>query len=99
MKIEVKKYQNLFDVAIQHYGSIGQIYDLAQALGVSPTDDLPVGTMVIPDTLDVNRNVVTALAYRGAVPATSVSEAEILTILNTGVGIDHWKIEHDFIVS
>ena len=46
MTVTVKNRQTLSDIAIQVYGSVEAVVALAEANGVSITDDLPAGMVL-----------------------------------------------------
>ena len=89
--------QSLFDVAVQHCGTMEAAFELAMLNGVALTDDLTPGTelsLTEPDdksivqTFDVNRYI----------PATGFTQSEIMGVMGLDEGIEFWGIEFDFIV-
>lgn len=75
--MRVSTNQSLFDIAIQKCGSIEAVFGIAILNGLSVTDSLGAGLVVmIPDELD--KPVVDYYKTRGLNPGTSGDGVEIL---------------------
>ena len=95
MEIKVLNGQSLFDIAIQSAGSIEAVFDIALANGISITDDLEPGTvLVVPAVL--NRQVAEYYRVNGIQPATGITVSDAPALQE---GVEFWGIEYDFIVS
>ena len=95
MEIKVLNGQSLFDIAIQAAGSVEAVFDIALANGISITDDLEPGTvLVVPAVL--NRQMAEYYRINNIRPATALSAADEM-LLHEGIGF--WFIEFYFIVS
>jgi hypothetical protein len=95
MEVKVLNGQSLFDIAIQAAGSIEAVFDIALANGISITDELQPGTvLVIPAVL--NRRIADYYRVNDIHPATEIS-ANDATLLHDGV--EFWFLEYDFIIS
>ena len=93
MSINVLTGQSLLDLAIQGMGSIEGVFALAEAAGLSITDELSPG-MVIPVPLPLaDPQVAAYYATRRITPATATT-TEIIP-----EGVEYWRIEFDFITS
>lgn len=97
MKIVVSSRQSLIDVAVQHGGDFGVAFDMAEANGLSLTDDLETGVELVAPPV-VNARVVQHYAVNDIQPATAITQEEINAILATGEGIGYWEIGYDFII-
>lgn len=86
--------QSLFDIAIQEYGSLDKVFDLAEENGVSITDECEAGTILKCNT-DNKSNIVNYLDVKGIKPVTGVSGS----ISFKPGGIGYMAIGVDFIVS
>ena len=80
MTVTVKNRQTLSDIAIQVYGSVEAVVALAEANGVSITDDLPAGIVLeCPDVVydkylqgyvrKINVNPATEIDPEGGTPS------------------------------
>lgn len=97
MKIVVSSRQSLIDVAVQHGGDFGVAFDMAEANGLSLTDDVEAGEkLALPNVQ--NAKVVQYYTTNGICPATSITQDEINAILAIGEGIGYWEIGYDFII-
>lgn len=90
--------QSLFDVAMQHCGTMEAAFDLAMLNELSLSDDLSSGSQIALVEPQDSRAVQTFAVNRQR-PATAVTQSEILDILDQGEGIEFWGIEFDFEVS
>lgn len=90
--------QNLFDLAIQHCGSLEAAFDLAIANDLSLTDDLQAGQELDLPAVQ-NAQVVQYYSVNRLQPATGITQDELNELLNTGEGIEFWAIEYEFAVS
>ena len=99
-RIKPQEQQNMFDIALQGYGSIEGVIDLMQDNKLTTLG----GTISVYDTYDItkqplNRNIKNFYEERNVKPATGVTQANLeiykeLTLEGIGVMI----IEDDFIV-
>ncbi len=95
---KVTSRQSLFDVAVQHCGSMEAAFELALLNDISMSSDLETGmTMTLPIVAD--NSTVTTFTVNRYMPASGCTQAEILAILDQSEGIEFWGIEYDFIVS
>ena len=95
MEIKVLNGQSLFDIAIQAAGTVEAVFDIALANGISITDDLEPGTvLVVPAVL--NRQVAEYYRVNNIRPATALSAQDMEFALD---GIGAWRVEYDFEVS
>ena len=92
--------QSLLDFAIQHTGSVANVFLIAQANVLSVSDDLEPGTiLIIPDTVVLDTDIKTYYTSRAIQPATALT-----TIIDDNTepspeGIGYWIIGDDNIVS
>lgn len=95
----ITERQSLLDVALQHSGSLEAALEIAMLNEASLTDDLMAGQQVLlPENAD-NSEVAAYYSVNDLHPASAISQAQILEILEQGEGIEFWGIEFDFIVS
>lgn len=95
-RITILDGQSLFDLAIQHAGSIDAVFALASANGLSVTDDLAAGGLV--DAVDVSsKPIANYYANNGLTPATALTADDKLVAAEME-GISYWAINVDFIV-
>lgn len=87
--------QSIFDVALQHCGTIEAAFDIAQQNGLSLTDDLTVGQELITPAV-INPKVVQYYAANLVQPATGIGTEEINEVLGVGEGIGWWRVGVDF---
>lgn len=92
----VEPGQNTFDMAVQLYGGIEGLFDMATKNGLSITDDINSGTQVLANA-PIDKNMRAILKSLEIKPATAVNAEEAAVI--TPEGIDYWAIEVDFIIS
>lgn len=104
MQIVVLHKQSLFDVCLQHTGSIAGIFELAEANNLSITDDVQAGQRLELPPLGGGKGEVTQdadiLAYyrtKNIQPATALSPQDKEVLLRPE-GISFWAIAEDFIV-
>lgn len=70
MIVKVEEGQTLSDIAIQEYGTLEALTDLARANDISITDDLIAGTsLVLPDKI-FNRSMQSYCNINSISPAT-----------------------------
>jgi hypothetical protein len=87
----------MLDIAMEHSGTTEAAWDIAQANGLSLTDDLKLEPMLKPAI--TNQRIVTNFLTLRHSPATGITNAEINQQLGAGEGIEFWAIEYDFVVS
>lgn len=97
-KVTITERQSILDIALQHGGSFEAAHDIAQLNDLSMTDDLCTGSQLETPVSD-NKEVADYYAVNDLHPASSITDEQILEILDTGEGIEFWSIEFDFIVS
>jgi len=93
MRIEVKRGQSIYDIALTYTGDVANVYDICMANGLSLTDDVQGMEIDIPDAISINSKVVNSYSAKKIIPATS-SEA---TVNLEGIG--YWIIGSTFKVS
>ncbi|MBQ7210510.1 MAG: hypothetical protein IJS05_06420 [Paludibacteraceae bacterium] len=93
----VTSHQSLFDVAVEHCGTMEDAMLLAFLNGRSLTDDLTNGEQLTTDEPSDAATVQTFAVNRYK-PASAITHAQILDILQQEEGIEFWGIEFDFIV-
>lgn len=96
MKATVYHNQSLLDIAIQHNGSLNNIFATCLQNGISITDALIVGSEIEVDTDEIDAEIVSYYTSKEIIPAlgNEVNTASLIT----PSGIDYWAIENDFIV-
>lgn len=87
----------MLDIAMEHSGTTEAAWAIAQANGLSLTDDLKLEPM--PKPAITNQRIVTNFLTLRHSPATGITNAEINQQLGAGEGIEFWAIEYDFVVS
>lgn len=76
--LTVLNRQSLFDLAIQFFGDVRASFDLAEANGLSITDQVAPGQkLVVPETLYKEEDVQRYYESKGILPATASTEKEI----------------------
>lgn len=97
--IKAQNKQNLFDIAIQAYGNLDHVLELALANNKSVTSELEAGEeLEIHEVTDVDTNVIALFETRTIKPATASSQAE-LELLNQNCGIGCMIVGLTFIVA
>lgn len=96
MKVNVLKYQNYFDIAVQETGITENAFEIAAANNMSVSDNILPAIIDIPDTLNKDRNIVSRITAGRFRPATSVTDNDIGTVPYKGIGF--MTIGIDFIV-
>ena len=92
--------QSLLDFAIQHTGSVANVFLIAQANGLAVSDELVAGSeLTIPDTVVLDTDIKNYYTSRAIQPATALT-----TIIDDNTepspeGIGYWIIGDDNIVS
>lgn len=97
MSVTVNTCQSLFDLAVQHTGSAQAALEWAMLNGISLTEDLKVGQQLTPPDV-ADQQVVLTFQVGKLIPASSITQSQILEVLDQQEGIDFWGIEYDFIV-
>ena len=98
MSVKVLHQQSLLDIAIQEYGDLKAVFDIATMNNKSFTDDLKNSEQVIISAsvytdLDIHR----FFKRNNLIPATALTEAQSQEI--NPQGISYWAIGVDFKVS
>ncbi|WP_367867903.1 hypothetical protein [Pedobacter sp. WC2423] len=95
MEAVVDQGQSLLDVALQHCGDVSVIFDIAVLNGVSVTEKLKPGTvLILPEVSDAG--MVRYFFQNNFIPATDTGSVKAIELPE---GIDYWAIGIDFIVS
>lgn len=68
--------QSLLDIAIQEYGSVEAVVDIAMENDLSITDPLTPGQVILIPGDPIDSDIVTYYANRNIKPATAISELE-----------------------
>ncbi len=96
--ITILHNQSLLDIAIQHTGRVENAFALAVANGISVTDDLTPGKdLVIPDTVQMDSDIVNYYSAKGIQPATAWN-GDTVDGEQELEGIGYWIINKNFIV-
>lgn len=70
--------QSLFDLAIQIFGDVRAAFDLAEANGLSITDEVAAGQkLVVPESLYKEEDIQRYYKSKGILPATAITSEEI----------------------
>ncbi|WP_027470135.1 hypothetical protein [Saccharicrinis fermentans] len=93
----VHQGQNIFDIAIQEYGTLQGIEKLTIDNSIGLTENLPVGSVLNIRNEKLNKLVVEFLAGKGLKIATDFSVEQSETLKPQGIG--YWKIGVDFTIS
>ena len=89
--------QSLLDIAIQHTGSVANVFLIAQANGLAVSDELVAGSeLTIPD-VENNNDILNYYSSRAIQPATALTE--IVTEIVRQRGIGYMQIGKTFKVS
>ncbi len=94
--VMVKERQTLLDIALQTSGSVEAVMDLALANGLSITDELSDGRVLVTAGV-AEETVVERYEINGIFPATEASDEERSAMAWEGIGF--MAIENDFVVS
>jgi hypothetical protein len=99
MIIIAQHNQSLFDLAIQFFGSVQAVFDVANVNLLSVTDQLTAGQEItLPEASNYeNKDLANYYNKNGIVPVTG-SEPEGITTDEAGDGIGAMIIESTFIV-
>lgn len=97
MSVTVSSCQSLFDLAVQYTGTAQTALEWAMLNGISLTEDLQVGQQLTPPDV-TDQQVVLTFQVGKLIPASSITQSQILEVLDQQEGIDFWGIEYDFIV-
>ena len=96
--IRAQQNQNIFDLSLQEYGSIENVFDILEdndlyniTGDVSVYEDLKVGREAF------KKDIVEYYNSRNLKPATSIADDEEFLLTNFS-GIDYMIIEDDFII-
>lgn len=95
-QITVRNSQSLFDIAIQTTGIASNAFLIAQENGITPTDNLTVGsTLTIPDEVTTDVTIQNYYSQQNILPATSLTQSEQDIIIGVQ-GIGYWVIGSNF---
>ncbi len=94
--VTVKERQTLLDIALQTSGSVEAVVDLALANGLSITDELSDGQVLVTAGA-TDAAVVERYETNGIYPATEASDDERNAMAWEGIGF--MEIGTDFVVS
>ncbi len=98
--ITVLHNQSLLDVAIQHTGSVMNVFSIAKANGMAVSDEIVAGAVLeIPTVIFPDNNILNYYQNKNIKPATAITAT--ITGGNPQAeleGIDYWAISDDFIV-
>ena len=95
MEVTVLNGQSVFDLAVQAAGSVEAAFDMADLLGTSITDELPVGARIEASTT-LNRQIAEYYRVNSIQPATGITAADAPALQE---GVEFWTVEYDFVVS
>ena len=99
MQVVVLHNQSLLDLALQHTGTIENIFELAMLNNLSITDDVVAGkTLALPDEAFTNKDILAYYIAKNLQPATAFSK-EDEQVFERLEGISIWAINLDFIVT
>lgn len=99
MKVIVLHNQSLFDMALQHSGSIESIFEIILANNLSLTDEVKAGqTLIMPNVISKDNDILSYYTAKKIQPATAFT-AEDKQVLERQEGISIWAINLDFAVS
>lgn len=97
-EVIVFSHQTLFDLAIEYYGSIAAVFDLAVANGLAVSADISSGTtVVLPNATAANGEVVSYFAGKGQHIATGGFSSEDSSLQQPS-GIGYWAVGVDFLI-
>ena len=75
--------QSLFDIAIQVYGSVAYVFELAVANGISITDELTAGQQIeVPEIEVESKGVQAYFLANGIKPATAIIKDDLTIVGN-----------------
>lgn len=81
-KIKVLEGQSLLDIAIQEYGTVEAVIDIALVNYISPTEELEAGQeLVLPDSTYKNIDIADYYTKKQIKPATAKLDADIEAIV------------------
>lgn len=91
----VKVGQNIWDIAMQKYGSIEGVFDIITKNNLSLSDELKQGAFLKTSNKIINKTVADYYNINSK-PATKLS-IEDNNLLNEGIGV--WVVELNFIIN
>ncbi|MDO5609074.1 MAG: hypothetical protein Q4G08_11535 [Capnocytophaga sp.] len=98
MKITALHNQSLFDIALQHTGTINGVFELATANGKSVTDDLSAGQILtVPENILTDNDIKKYYTAKAILPATAFTSEDI-QIIERQEGISVWAVNVDFVI-
>ena len=99
MTITALHNQSLLDLALQHTGTIGSVFELAKDNALNITDDVQAGTpLSLGEGLEVRNEILGYYTAKNLQPATAFSK-EDEQVFERLEGISIWAINLDFVVS
>lgn len=98
MEITALHNQSLFDIAIQHTGSVANAFAIAKANDMSITSFLTSGSKItIPSDVMINNDVKNYIDAKKIQPATGTTEGTDNGVVELE-GISYWIINKNFVV-
>jgi hypothetical protein len=91
-KIEVNQAQ--IDVAIQYTGDAASLFDIALMNGLSITDDVPPGTVLLLPPVSDSK----VLQYYTDGNYKTITILPVDELIS-GEGVEFWNIQYDFVVN
>ena len=87
MIVTVLHNQSLLDIAIQHTGSVANVFLIAQANGLAVSDEITPGDeLIVPDTVVLDTDIKTYYTSRAIQPATTITEQIAEIVKQRGIG-------------
>ncbi|MCD8081865.1 MAG: hypothetical protein LUF04_16160 [Bacteroides sp.] len=97
MQVTALNNQSLLDIAVQEFGTLEAVYDLAERNDLAITSDLEPGQALDYHPDGVDSKIVAYLAANGVRPATAITENDRKLVPYGGMG--YMGIEIDFRMS
>ncbi|MEE9408120.1 MAG: hypothetical protein V3V28_08605 [Polaribacter sp.] len=87
MQVTILNNQTLLDIAIQRTGKAENLLKIAVANNLVPTELIAPGTtIVIPDTVDIDEDIIRYYTANNVLPATALTEEQ-----KTELELTFWK--------
>lgn len=88
--------QNLLDLALQEYGNVQAVFDLAMANGLDITDELTPGQEItLPESQYTDKDVLNFYKTRDIRPVTA---KPLIDLEHSLEGVSYWAIEDNFTI-